>query len=65
MVENKKASKNPQNIDNFFLKVALQLVHSNCFYQKIILDFLNIILYRAQNIKKIKTDELGINAPLS
>ena len=34
-----KKHQNPKKILIFFLKVALHLLHSNCFYWKIILDF--------------------------
>ena len=60
---NKKASKNPQNVVKIFLKVALHLVHSNCFYQKIILNFYMSSCRGCATLKK--TDELGINAPIS
>ena len=41
------------------MKTPLQLVHSNCFYQKNILHF---YIQRVRNIEKI--DELEINGPI-
>ena len=35
------------------------------FFAKHFLEFLHTIIWRAGNIEKIKTDELGINAPIS
>ena len=46
----------PKSVD--FFKIAL---HSNCFYQKLILHFYIL----KGDIKKTKTDELGINGPIS
>ena len=61
-----KTPKTSKNID-FFLKIDLHLlVHTfKLFLPKNDFAFLHIILQRARNIKKMKTDELGINIPIS
>jgi hypothetical protein len=58
-----KGIKKPKML-NALMKVALHLVYSNSFFQKKIFELLHTILQRARNIKKIKTDELGINGPI-
>ena len=62
-VEIKKCIKKSKTGEKKILKVALHLLHSKSFLQKIFLYFY-ISSYRGvETQKKIKTDESGINGP--
>jgi hypothetical protein len=62
-VKNKKVSKKPKSVEKSNLKIALHLVHSNCFYKKNV----SFLYHPVKGIQcqKIKTDELGINGSIS
>ena len=59
-----KRHNKAKKVEIFFLKIALHLIHSNCFYQKMILHFY-ISSCKGRATSKTTTDELGIKVPLS
>ena len=58
------ALKNKKTLKEKNLKVALHLVHSNSVLQNVFCIFTYHLIEGAQH-QKNKTDELGINVPIS
>jgi hypothetical protein len=59
-----KKAKKAKSFEKKRFKVVLHLVHPNSFL-RFFFEYLHTIRYHATSRKTIKTDELGINGPIS